>query len=57
MTTDDKTTTAQAWQHHRTLCVELAIKCGATPVNITKVAARIDAFIVTKTKLEMGAKG
>jgi hypothetical protein len=54
---DDATIKAQAWQHHRMLCVELAAKCGATPINIVKVARRIDAFIVIKTELEKGAKG
>jgi hypothetical protein len=48
----DAVAIAQAWQGHRILCVKLAIKAGASVENVVEIAAKIDAYIITKSVLE-----
>ena len=49
---DEATQIAQAWQGHRRLCVELALKCGASSDEVLDVAKRISEYIITKSDLE-----
>ncbi len=44
---------AHRWQGFRERCVELAIKGGATPDTVIKVASEIATYIITKDLLEV----
>ena len=46
---------AHRWQSFRITCLKLALKGGATDQNMIEIADKLGAYILTKSKIEIGA--
>jgi hypothetical protein len=54
--TEKEIAAAQAWQGFRERCVDLAVRSGAQDDKIVEIAAKIAAYIITKSAQEIPAK-